>query len=222
VRVSTRLVAVPLALSLLAATVLLAGAAPAYAAPANDAFSAARPISGMKGVAYGTIVGATIETGTACGEPPKSYSPITYGDRSVWYRWTVPANGTLADGEVVQIQNAYHPLPVALASDGVLEAPEPITQGIYAALAAAGHPPASFTELVTAREPTPEEAQLVSLGLNTPVPVLQVERVTYDAGGRPLEALWVVSAGDRTLLAYEKLPLGRRVEATDASHLPTA
>jgi hypothetical protein len=49
-------------------------------------------------VVYGTLVGATIETGTPCGEPGKSYQPCDYSDRSVWYRWTVPTNGTLRFG----------------------------------------------------------------------------------------------------------------------------
>jgi hypothetical protein len=93
-----RLVTVPLALSALVATLLVAGAAPAHAAPANDAFSAAQTIIGMKGVTYGTLVGATIETGTTCGEPAKSNQPGDYGDRSVWYRWAAPANGTLRFG----------------------------------------------------------------------------------------------------------------------------
>ncbi len=96
----------PVALPLLTALVLtgalvLASAGPASAAPpANDAFSSAQPISGAKGVVYGTVAGATIENGSGvCNEPRKTYPyGDLYGDRSVWYRWTAPANGWLRFG----------------------------------------------------------------------------------------------------------------------------
>ena len=51
----------------LVAVLVLGGAVPApAAAPANDNVSSAQALSGVKGVAYGTLVGATIESGT-CG-----------------------------------------------------------------------------------------------------------------------------------------------------------
>ncbi len=96
----------PVALPLLTALVLtgalvLASAGPASAAPpANDAFSSAQPISGAKGVVYGTVAGATIENGSGvCNEPQKTGSDgVLYGDRSVWYRWTATAKGWLRFG----------------------------------------------------------------------------------------------------------------------------
>src|SRR5262245_46540678 len=71
VRASQRLIVLPVAISLVVPALLMAGATPAFATPANDAFAAPQTISGAKGVTYGTLVGATIDSGTTCGEPPK-------------------------------------------------------------------------------------------------------------------------------------------------------
>jgi hypothetical protein len=69
-----RPVGVPLlAVLLLAGTLVLAGTGPASAGPANDAFSSAQPISGTKGVVYGTVAGATIENGSGvCNQPQRA------------------------------------------------------------------------------------------------------------------------------------------------------
>jgi GntR family transcriptional regulator len=109
----------------------------------------------------------------------------------------------LADEQVVQIQESVYPLE--LVEGTPLAEPGKVTPGVYAALIAAGHPPASITERVAARAATTEEVRAMELGSG--VPVITVERVTYDAGGRPLELLHVVSAGDRSELVYEGLPL---------------
>lgn len=82
----------------LTAALVLGGATPAVAAPPNDNQSSAQVLSGVKGVAYGTLVGATIEDGT-CPEPDKNGTwPPIFGDRSVWFRWTAPAHGWLRMG----------------------------------------------------------------------------------------------------------------------------
>jgi hypothetical protein len=99
VRSPARMFTVPLAVSALVSALLVAGATPAYAAPANDNWAAAQPIAGGQGVTYGTLVGATIEaTATPCGEPLKGRGWGDYSDRSVWFRWTAPTNGTLRFG----------------------------------------------------------------------------------------------------------------------------
>jgi len=110
----------------------------------------------------------------------------------------------LADEQVVQIQESVYPLE--LVEGTPLADSAKVTPGVYAALITAGHPPASITERVVARAATMEEVRTMELGSG--VPVITVERVTYDAGGRPLELLHVVSAGDRSELVYEGLPLG--------------
>ena len=56
--------------------------------PANDAFAAAQAISGTNGSVSGRNSGA----GKEPGEPDHSGNR---GGRSVWYRWTAPASGTV-------------------------------------------------------------------------------------------------------------------------------
>gem|GEM_PF-3577643 len=56
-------------------------------APANNNFANAQVLSGKAGKVTGTSVNATKET----GEPT---NPLNAGGKSVWYRWTAPANGT--------------------------------------------------------------------------------------------------------------------------------
>jgi GntR family transcriptional regulator len=114
----------------------------------------------------------------------------------------------LVDRQVVQFQEAWYPLDVAEAAD--LERPGKIEGGVYPALARAGIPAVEADERVGARMPTPEEAE--QLGIGASAPVLTIERVSRDAGGRPIEVLRVVAAGDRMELTYEALPLpGREV-----------
>jgi len=70
------------------ATLLLAafaGSAPA-AAPANDRFASAQPISGETGSVSGNNTEATAEP----GEPSHTGWDAAY---SVWYRWTAPTTG---------------------------------------------------------------------------------------------------------------------------------
>jgi uncharacterized protein DUF4214 len=58
-------------------------------APANDDFANAQTITGCSGVATGTNVNATMET----GEP--NHSPDNGGgSRSIWYQWQAPSTGT--------------------------------------------------------------------------------------------------------------------------------
>ena len=56
--------------------------------PANDAFASAVVLSGASGTTSGTNAGATKEA----GEPAHAGSA---GGKSVWYRWTAPATGTV-------------------------------------------------------------------------------------------------------------------------------
>jgi hypothetical protein len=65
---------------------LLAGAQDASAAPSNDAFASAEPLSGASASISGTTVGATLEAGE-----PNHFA----GNGSVWYAWTPPASGVV-------------------------------------------------------------------------------------------------------------------------------
>lgn len=112
----------------------------------------------------------------------------------------------IAAARLVQIQYAW--LPLDLFADTPLVDQEKVQGGVYGAMTAAGHAPASFTESVTARLPTPEEASTLRIG-NT-VPVLTVERVTRDGDRRPIELRRVLAVASRTVLEYTDLPLKRR------------
>ncbi len=70
-----------------AAALALATAPIATAAPPNDSFAAATPLSGAQGGQEGSNAGATKES----GEPAHAGNA---GGRSVWYSWTAPEDGT--------------------------------------------------------------------------------------------------------------------------------
>jgi GntR family transcriptional regulator len=64
-----------------------------------------------------------------------------------------------------------------------------------------GHILERFTEDVTARMPTPQEARL--LNLSPGVPVFRLVRTAYAMDGRPVEVCDTVMAADAWLLSYE-------------------
>ena len=72
--------------------------------------------------------------------------------------------------------------------------------GIYSRLADIGHAPVRFTEDVSTRMPTPEEAEF--LRLTPPQPVFFLVRVAYDANDRPVETCEHIMSGDRWQLSY--------------------
>ncbi len=104
---------------------------------------------------------------------------------------------------IIQIQEGHLPLDIV---DGTpLADVEKIKDGAYAALEAIGHAPVRVTEEVSARSPTYTEVAVFRL--MTGVPVLQVQRSTYDAAGRVVEWLIVTAASDQNVFVYEDLPL---------------
>jgi len=107
-------------------------------------------------------------------------------------------------GQTHHTQTAWYPLSVA-ERVGLVNT-ETIVGGIYGAMTGAGMPPAELDETVTARMPTPEESAELRSGAG--VPLLLVERVTRDQTGAAVELLRVVAPADRTVLAYDRLPLG--------------
>jgi hypothetical protein len=64
--------------------------------PKNDNFAAAEPLTGSEASATANTTNATIEP----GEPRPGYS---YGERSVWYSWTPPADGTAT----LEVQSSF-------------------------------------------------------------------------------------------------------------------
>jgi GntR family transcriptional regulator len=109
----------------------------------------------------------------------------------------------LANDQVAQIQEAW--LPAELVEGTPLVGDDVAPAGTYATLIAAGHPPATINEHVTARMPTSDEDAVLQIGPG--VPVLIVNRTTRDGEGRVLEVLRVVAPADRTALLYDGLPL---------------
>lgn len=77
----------------------------------------------------------------------------------------------------------------------------------YAAMRKLGLMPASFSDSVTARTATPEEA--ADLRIRPGSPVLVIERITRDEQGTPLELLRIVADPLWTEMSYDELPLPR-------------
>ncbi len=114
---------------------------------------------------------------------------------------TVRRRRYLADGEPMQVATSY--IPWELASGTPILEWNPGPGGIYARLEEQGYRLDHFTEEVTARMPTPEEAR--ALRMSPGVPVVQVVRVAFAEGERPVEMCDTVMRADRYVLHY-RLP----------------
>ena len=105
----------------------------------------------------------------------------------------------LADGDPVEIATSYLPLPLAKGTAITHKNPGP--GGIYGRLEELGHRLARFTEVVSARMPTPDEVR--SLRLKAGTPVFGLLRTAYDELGFAVEVCDTVMASDRFVLSYE-------------------
>lgn len=105
----------------------------------------------------------------------------------------------LADGDPVELASSYLPMRIAQGTPITRKNPGP--GGIYARLEEAGHRLARFTEEVTARMPSPEEAR--SLRLTAGTPVFGLVRTAYDEAGLAVEVCDTVMASNRFVLSYE-------------------
>jgi GntR family transcriptional regulator len=104
-----------------------------------------------------------------------------------------------ASDQPMQLATSY--VPWTIAEGTQMTEPDSGPGGIYSRLAELGHGPARFTEDVSTRMPTPEEASF--LRLPHPQPVFYLVRTAFDGGGRPVEVCEHVMAGDRWQLSYE-------------------
>jgi GntR family transcriptional regulator len=111
---------------------------------------------------------------------------------------TVRARQMRTDNTVVQV--ALSRLPREITRGTQLEDISTGQGGIYARLEAAGYALDHFTEVVSARMPTPDEQSQLQLLEGTPVIV--VTRVTHTANG-PVEVNDMILAADRYELLYE-------------------
>jgi GntR family transcriptional regulator len=105
----------------------------------------------------------------------------------------------LLDGKPVETVISY--IPTDLAKGTPIADPNPGPGGIYARLEEQGRTLARFTEDVTARMPTPEEARV--LALRPGVPVFRLVRTAFDIDGRAVEVCDTVMATDAYQLSYE-------------------
>ena len=104
----------------------------------------------------------------------------------------------LIDGEPAEVATSY--LPLAIARNTPISEPNPGPGGIYARLEDLGYILEHFTEDVSSRMPTPEEA--TALRLVPGVPVLTLVRVAYARDDVPVEVCDTVLSPDAYVLHY--------------------
>jgi GntR family transcriptional regulator len=108
------------------------------------------------------------------------------------------------DGKPVQIADSYFPLSIAQGT--AIERAEKIERGVHAELELVlGYKLDHFTEELTFRMPTPDEAR--RLALSPGIPVVRLLRTLYDDSDQPLEVSDFLLAGDSHVLVYE-VPAG--------------
>lgn len=106
------------------------------------------------------------------------------------------------DGEPVELVKSYYPLDIARGT--AITDRRRIRGGTPAVLAERGFPPRLSVDRVSARIPTQEEYQ--ALSLPSDLPVLRTLRVVYSDDDRPIEATVMVKAGHLYELQYEFTP----------------
>lgn len=105
----------------------------------------------------------------------------------------------LADGQPVEMASSY--LPWSLVKDTAIADVDPGPGGIYARLEEMGYRLKHFSEEITCRMPSPEEA--AALRLASGVPVFDLVRIAFSSDEEPLEVCETVMAGDAYILAYD-------------------
>jgi len=130
-------------------------------------------------------------------EPPAEVADrLRLGDRDQVVVWS---RRYLLDDRPVETAVSY--IPADLAEGTPIADPNPGPGGIYARLEEQGHILERFTEEVSARMPTPEEAR--ALNLSPGVPVFRLVRTAYDTDGRAVEVCDTIMAADAYVLAYD-------------------
>lgn len=120
---------------------------------------------------------------------------VPSGEQSVVHR----ENHYFADDEPVQIVSTY--LRWDEAQGTLLMQPKTGKDGIYGRLEDLGHVMTRVRDEISARMPTPEEAQF--LQLLPGVPVLEVLHTSLDQDLQPFEVSRYVHRADQTGLLYE-------------------
>jgi len=107
----------------------------------------------------------------------------------------------LVEGRPVQLAISYY--PAGLVAGTRVADPDTGPGGVYARLAELGHAPASFTEELRARMPSPEER--ADLDLPDGNPVIAVMRTAYAEDGAPVELNEMVLDAASYVLQYDFL-----------------
>ncbi|GHE33980.1 GntR family transcriptional regulator [Streptomyces capitiformicae] len=109
-----------------------------------------------------------------------------------------------------QLATSY--LPADIAQGTQLAERDTGPGGIYDRLEEMGHGPLEWTESVSARMPSPEEAQVLGLPADVGVPLLRVVRVTTSPSGR------VVEVND-TVMSAEEFEIGYSISRSPSAQL---
>ncbi|WP_148573447.1 GntR family transcriptional regulator [Nocardioides caldifontis] len=105
----------------------------------------------------------------------------------------------LSDGEPTELATSF--IPWDLAKGTPMTEINPGPGGVYARIEDAGRRLGRFTEEVSARMPTPDEARALRLAAGTPV--LTLVRVAYDVEDQPVEMCDTVMSAEHFVLNYE-------------------
>jgi GntR family transcriptional regulator len=105
----------------------------------------------------------------------------------------------LSDDEPTELASSF--IPWQLANGTPMTETNPGPGGVYARIEEAGHRLGRFTEEVTARMPSPDEAKALRLPPGTPV--LTLVRVAYDTDDLPVEVCETVMSSNHFVLSYE-------------------
>jgi len=102
------------------------------------------------------------------------------------------------DGQPWSDQDSYYPMDIAEAAG--LVTPKDIPEGTIRAMAKAGHDEVGHVDEITARMPTPAEAQVLDIGAGTP---LLVYSRTAHSDKRPVRLTRTLFPADRNRITYE-------------------
>lgn len=103
-----------------------------------------------------------------------------------------------ANGKPVQLASSFVPWDIAEGTQ--LEQEDTGQGGLYSRLTDLGHEPKEFTEVVTVRPPTAEEARF--LGMDEDQRVFVITRTAQSAGGRAVEVCIHVMPAHQWSLTY--------------------
>ncbi|MCG5216197.1 UTRA domain-containing protein [Streptosporangium sp. KLBMP 9127] len=129
-------------------------------------------------------------------EPPADVAAALRDERGAVLRHRLLVH----DGDPVELSWSYYPSSIAAGTP--LAGRGRIRGGVPQVLADLGHPQRQFTDRVSVRPPTTEEAE--GLGLPEGVPVFRQFRVIYSDDMRPVEVSVLIKGGHRYELVYHQ------------------